>query len=192
MGKYESRKRRTVSSRAFVVLLALVLILGVAAGSTVAWLVAKTDPVVNTFTYGDINITLEESTGSNYKIIPGVNIAKDPKVTVKAGSEACWLFVKVEEKGNFVADKVTYAIADGWNALDGQTGVYYREVPAATDDTGFDVLKNNTITVSDQLTKTEIQNLTGADKTPTLTFTAYAVQKDGIADAAAAWAKVTP
>ena len=190
MGKYESRKRRTVSSRAFVVLLALVLILGVAAGSTVAWLVAKTDPVVNMFTYGDINITLAETTGRNYKIIPGVNITKDPKVTVKAGSEACWLFVKVEKAGDFVADKVTYAIDDGWTALESQSGVYYREVPAANADTEFYVLKNNTITVSDQLTKTEIQNLAEADKAPTLTFTAYAVQKDGIGDVATAWSKI--
>ena len=50
MGKYESRKRRTVSSRTFIMLLALVLVIGVAAGSTVAWLTAKTDSVVNTFT----------------------------------------------------------------------------------------------------------------------------------------------
>lgn len=192
MGKYESRKRRTVSSRAFVVLLALVLILGVAAGSTVAWLVASTESVVNTFTYGDINIELTETkpAGREAKIIPGVDIEKDPKVTVKANSEACWLFVKVEEKGNFVADKVTYAIADGWNALEGQTGVYYREVAAVTADTDFYVLKDNKVTVSDQLIKTEIQALTGEDKAPTLTFTAYAVQKDGIADAAAAWAKI--
>lgn len=102
MKHYE--KRRSVSGRLFVLMLALVLVLGCAVGGTVAWLVAKTDPVVNTFTYGDINITLTETTGENYKIIPGVDIGKDPKVTVKAGSEACWLFVKVEEEGTFVAD----------------------------------------------------------------------------------------
>lgn len=187
MGKYESRKRRTVSSRAFVVLLALVLILGVAAGSTVAWLVASTDSVVNTFTYGDINIDLSETTGKNYKIIPGVDIAKDPKVTVKAGSEACWLFVKVEKEGNFVNGKVTYEIADGWTKL--EDGVYYREVGAVTADTDFYVLKDNKVTVSDQLTKDDIA---GISTQPTLTFTAYAVQKDGIADAATAWEKVTP
>ena len=195
MGKYESRKRRTVSSRAFVVLLALVLILGVAAGSTVAWLVAKTDPVVNTFTYGDINITLAETTGKNYKIIPGVNITKDPKVTVQGGSEACWLFVKVDgENWPTFAEtdgtlKVKYAIANGWTALEGQSGVYYREVGAAATDTSFDVLAGNEVTVSENLTKDDIK---GIATQPKLTFTAYAVQKDGIADAAAAWAKVTP
>lgn len=182
MGKYESRKRRTVSSRAFVVLLALVLILGVAAGSTVAWLVAQTDEVVNTFTYGDINIELKETTGDKYKIIPGVDIEKDPKVTVKGGSEACWLFVTVEEKGDFVANKVTYGIADGWTKL--EDGVYYREVGAVTDDTSFDVLAGNKVTVSQDLTKAEVNSI---NTQPQLTFKAYAVQKDGFTTAADAW-----
>lgn len=180
--------RRSVSSKAFAAVLALVLVLGCALGGTVAWLVAKSDPVVNTFTYGDININLEETTGSSYKIIPGMNIEKDPKVTVKANSEACWLFVKVEETGTFVADKVTYSVADGWTALTGQPGVYYREVGAVTADTDFYVLKDNVVKVSDTLTKEDIKDIpTG----PTLTFTAYAVQKDGIADAATAWSKIS-
>ena len=180
--------RRSVSSKAFAAVLALVLVLGCALGGTVAWLVAESDPVVNTFTYGDININLEETTGSSYKIIPGVDIAKDPKVTVEADSEACWLFVKVDEVGTFVADKVTYSVADGWTALTGQPGVYYREVGAVTADTDFYVLKDNVVKVSDTLTKEDIKDITTR---PTLTFTAYAVQKDGIADAATAWSKIS-
>lgn len=181
------KNRRNVSNKTVAILLALVLAIGCAVGGTLAWLISKTEPVVNTFTYGDININLAETTGTDYKIIPGVNISKDPKVTVTAGSEACWLFVKVEEQGTFVADKVTYEIADGWNALQGQTGVYYREVDAVTADTSFDVLKDNKVTVSDTLTKEDIKGIT---TNPTLTFTAYAVQKDGIDTAADAWAKI--
>lgn len=200
MGKYESRKRRTVSSRTFIMLLALVLVIGVAAGSTVAWLTAKTAPVVNTFTYGDINITLAETTGSDYKIIPGKDISKDPKVTVKDGSEACYLFVKVEEadwpeamEADATTRKVNYAIADGWTALEGQSGVYYRVVPATTADTSFDVLKgseaypNGVVTVSENLTKAEISGITTQ---PKLTFTAYAVQQEGFDTAAEAWNQV--
>lgn len=180
--------RRSVSSKAFAAVLALVLVLGCALGGTVAWLVAESGPVTNTFTYGDINIALTETTGVDYKIIPGVDIAKDPKVTVKADSEACWLFVKVEETGTFVDGKVTYSVADGWTALTGQPGVYYREVGAVTADTDFYVLKDNVVKVSDTLTKEDIKDIpTG----PTLTFTAYAVQKDGIADAATAWSKIS-
>ena len=190
MKHYE--KRRSVSGRLFVLMLALVLVLGCAVGGTVAWLVAKTDPVVNTFTYGDINITLTETKPANQqaKIIPGVDIEKDPKVTVKAGSEACWLFVKVEEEGTFVANKVTYSVDDGWtqgNDTDIPANVYYREVGAVTADTDFYVLKDNKVTVSNSLTKEDITNITQ----PKLTFTAYAVQKDGIADAATAWSKVS-
>ena len=184
------KKFRELSGKLVVAMLAVTLLIGCAIGGTVAWLTANTAPVVNTFTYGDINITLAETTGTNYKIIPGVDITKDPKVTVKANSEDCWLFVKVEEAGTFVEGKVTYSIADGWTALAGQTGVYYREVLAAAADTNFDVIKDNKITVSSDLTKAEINGLTEANKTPRLTFTAYAVQKDGIADAATAWAKV--
>lgn len=197
--KHAANRRRGVSTRAFVALLALVLVIGCAAGGTVAWLVATTDSVTNTFTYGDINIGLTETKPVNQqaKIIPGVDIEKDPKVTVKANSEACWLFVKVEEEGTFVTGKVTYSIATGWTQGDGTkipANVYYREVPATTADTSYYVLKGSTeypngvVTVSENLTKDEIKNITAQ---PKLTFTAYAVQKDGNDTAADAWAKVT-
>ena len=189
------------SIRGLVLVLALALIVGVAGGATFAWLTAKTDPVVNTFTYGDINITLAENTGSDYKIIPGVDIEKDPLVTVKAGSEACWLFVKVEEEnwpefadgeGENAVRKVNYAIADGWTKGDGTSipaNVYYRDlgVDASNADQEFPVLKDNKITVSDTLTKIDIKGLSA---TPKLSITAYAIQKDGMTDAAAAWAAI--
>ena len=188
----KANRRRSVGMKTFVAMLALVLVIGCAVGGTVAWLVSSTNAVVNTFTYGDINITLGETTGATYKIIPGVNIDKDPKVTVKKDSEACWLFVKVEEEGTFVANKVTYSIADGWTKGDGTNipaNVYYRAVDAVTSDTDFAVLKDNKIYVSEELSKSEIPSITAQ---PKLTFTAYAVQKAGIDTAAAAWAKVNP
>ena len=191
--KHAANRRRGVSTRAFVALLALVLVIGCVAGGTVAWLVAKTDPVVNTFTYGDINITLAETTGNDYKIIPGTNIEKDPKVTVTAGSEDCWLFVKVVEEYWPTATledgtrKVSYAIADGWTKVEGQTNVYYREVKATDTAREFPVLSGNIVTVSDQLTKGDIKATQ-----PKLTFTAYAVQQENIADAKTAWEKANP
>lgn len=196
--RHVANRRRSVSSRAFIALLALVLVIGCVAGGTVAWLVATTDTVTNTFTYGNIDIALAETTGTSYKIIPGTNIAKDPKVTVAADSEACWLFVKVEETGTFVADKVTYAIANGWTQGDGTeipSNVYYREVSAEDAKTGVNyyvlagnaTYPNGVITVSADLTK---ENIPAAN--PTLKITAYAVQKENITTAADAWAKVTP
>ncbi len=190
------RKKKGVSTKVFLSLLALVLVVGCAVGGTIAWLTATTDPVVNTFTYGKINIALTETKPENKQatIIPGVNISKDPKVTVKADSEACWLFVKVGEANwpTFIDEdgrKVSYDIANGWKALDATNhpGVYYREVEAVTADTDFYVLKDNKVYVSENLTKEEVNGITTQ---PTLTFTAYAVQKDGIDTAADAWAKV--
>lgn len=183
--KHVANRRRSVSSRAFIALLALVLVIGCVAGGTVAWLVAKTEPVVNTFTYGNINIALAETTGTNYKVIPGTVIEKDPKVTVKAGSEACYLFVKVEKVGTFTG--MSYEIADGWTALEGENGVYYRQVGSVTADTSFEVIKGNEITVSETLTK---ENIPSAQ--PTLKITAYAVQQENIADAATAWKAANP
>lgn len=196
--RHVANRRRSVSSRAFIALLALVLVIGCVAGGTVAWLVAKTEPVVNTFTYGNINITLAETTGTNYKVIPGTVIEKDPKVTVKGGSEACWLFVKVEEVGaisTITTDPVHYAIDTGWAQLkdkDGKdvSGVYYRLVDAVDNDTAFNVLKDNKIIVSGELTKETINGY--AVQQPTLTFTAYAVQQENIADAATAWKAANP
>ena len=197
------KNRRNVSNKTVAILLALVLAIGCAVGGTLAWLISQTDSVVNTFTYGDININLAETTGADYKIIPGVNISKDPKVTVTAGSEACWLFVKVkEENWPTLADangtkKVSYRIADGWTALTGQIGVYYRKVDAATAKAGesYCILKGDTtyangvVTVSENLTKAEVNSIATATQ-PKLIFTAYAVQKDGIDTAAAAWEKI--
>lgn len=58
------------------------------------------------------------------------------------------------------------------------------------NDTAFNVLKDNKIIVSGELTKETINGY--AVQQPTLTFTAYAVQKENIDTAADAWAKVTP
>ena len=188
-----------MKKRTLAVLIAVIMVVACAVGGTLAWLKSQTQEVVNTFTAGDINITLAETT-SNYKMVPGNDIAKDPKVTVKAGSEACWLFVKVDKSENSTNpdkkafdDYLTYTIAAGWTPLtdadnDGAAddGVYYREVGATSSDTAFDVLLDNKVTVNDTVTKTMLNALDGSNN-PTLTFTAYAVQKDNINNVADAW-----
>ena len=201
VAKRRARQRKLRNRRIALTVCLMLVVMVASIGGTVAWLTASTTPVVNTFTYGDINITLAESTGNNYKIIPGVDITKDPKVTVAKDSEACYLFVEVKEENwldvtetvdDKAVRKVDYAIADGWTELTGAQGknggkVYYREVPAATDKAAeFCVLKDNKVTVRDSLTKQDIKDAEQAK----LTFTAYAVQKDGMTNAADAWAKI--
>lgn len=187
------RKRRGISTKALVALLALVLVIGCSLGGTLAWFVDETDAVTNTFTVGDINITLTEDhmneQGYTYKIFPGATIIKNPTVTVEANSEDCWLFVKLtEEKW---CDQVAYTLADGWAELSGEDGVYYQEVTESNSNQPFGVLKDNTLTVSADLTKADIDRMK-VEGNPTLTITAYAVQKEGVDTAPEAWAIANP
>ena len=165
-------------------------------GTTFAWLMDKTDPITNTFTVGDINITLEETKGTEitgarqFKMLPGNDIEKDPTVTVEAGSEACWLFVKIDKSANF-GTYMTYTVdttAGNWTLYSETTTevVYYREVAATDIDLPFEIIKGNKVTVLSSVTKDMLE----AAKTnaPTITFTAYAVQRDSNVDTAAeAW-----
>lgn len=198
-----------MKKKAIVAVVALVLVLCCAMGGTLAWLVDSTTEVKNTFTYGDINISLwehelnedgltlsadvftgEEQTG--FKMIPGNKIEKDPTVTVKADSEASWLFIKIVESNNF-DDFMTYGVASGWTQLtvDAEGNaitdlIYYREVAATTADTDFAVLANDSVSVKDTVTKDMLKD--GVFVAPTLSFTAYAVQRDAnITTAAQAW-----
>lgn len=174
-----NRKRIVIAA----VCAALVAML--AATGAIAWLTDQTQEVKNTFTVGNIDIELAE-TADDFKMVPGNDIAKDPVVTVKAGSEDCWLFVKIDESVN-LAGFIAYEVADGWTALEGEDGVYYREVAAAEEDAAFSVLAGDTVHVLDTVTKEQMDALT-QETYPTLAFTAYAVQKANLADAAAAWA----
>lgn len=188
--------RKGKFAKSFAVAVAVGLIMCSIIGGTVAWLITKTDSVTNTFTYGDINITLGETTGTEYEMVPGKSITKDPKVTVLADSEDCWLFVKLEKSGNPAAfdDFMEYQMEAGWTMLDGVDGVYYREVAKSESEQSFEVIKDNTITVKGEVTKEMLNNL--GTTYPTLTVTAYAVQRDDDIDAidtaAEAWALAEP
>ena len=165
--------------------LALALVVGATIGGTIAWLTDTSDEVVNTFTTSDVDITLTETDAdkdkdankNSYQMVPGCTIEKDPKVTVATGSEECWLFVKLEKSDNFDT-YMTYEIADDWTPLGGVENVYYRHV--TTDRMGennaYTVLKNNQVTVKNDVTKEQMNALEKSQTYPTLTVTAYASQ----------------
>ena len=166
-----------MKKKSLALLAALVLVIGCIIGGTLAWLTAKSDVVTNTFTTSDIKVELKETNGPEYKMIPGYTISKDPKATVLAGSEECYLFVKLDKSTNFDT-YLEYLIADGWTKLDGVTDtVYYREVKTANIGTAYSVLKDNQVTVKGDVTKEQMNALDteGAEK-PTLKITAYASQ----------------
>ena len=173
--------------KVLAMMLAVLMIVTATVAGTVAWLIDNTAPVVNTFTTSDVDIELTETTGENYKMIPGQPINKDPKVTVLADSEACWVFVKIEKTENYDSFMNGYTVAAGWTEL--ETGVYYREVIDTDANQEFYVLDGNTLQVKTGVTKAMMDGLTGANY-PKLTFTAYAIQKAGFDNAAAAWDEI--
>ncbi len=168
--------------------LASVLICCSIVGTTYAWLVMKTEPITDTFTVGNINITLSESTSRNKKMVPGATLTENPMVTVKANSEDCWLFIRMNKSEGFETF-LECSVANGWTALTGEAGIYYREVALNSEaDQVFDILKDNQVTVKESATKEQYDEL-GEEDYPTLTFTAYAVQKLGFETPSAAWAE---
>lgn len=183
------KTRRTRRMRNMLLVVSMMLVVAMASvGVTVAWLTDSTKEIVNTFTTSDISIELAE-TGANvsgevmtnsYQMVPGKVITKDPEVTVKGGSEDCWLFVKLDKSANFV-DFMTYTMADGWTEL--RDGVYYRTVSSSDDDQTFPVILNDEVTVKTEVTKAQLNDLTDANL-PTLTVKAYACQKDNNIDTA--------
>lgn len=187
-------KKLTFNKKSAALVLAGVLLVGGMAGGTLAWLTAETSEVTNVFTSSDINVTLVEKK-NDFKMVPGWTIEKDPKVTVKEGSEDCYLFVKVEETGvSFIPDEETmpkvysfddflsYKIADGWTKLTSEEGVYYK-VFDSNDSTNtnamgqeYSILLNDEVTVQENVTKEMMNDLVTYKVNPELSFTAYAVQ----------------
>ena len=195
-----------------LVLCAILLVVGSVMG-TLAYLKSQTATISNVMTVGKVDITLSESVvneygvatsdkivatkdgvlgGPNsYKLIPGRTYTKDPIVTLKAGSEACYLFVKVTdgivniEKSEpasgsqaavlNIAEQMT---KNGWTQMNG-TDVWYKHIAQVTSvDTPHQVFASFTIKGD-----AAVANYSNA----TIDITAYAVQAEGFDNAKAAW-----
>ena len=181
-------------SKSFIITAALLIILGSAISGTVAWMFVKAEPVTNTFTYGDVKVELTETgtedgdddkNTNSYSFAVGGVVSKDPLVTVKAGTESCWLFVEAVESDNFDS-YLEYTIAEGWKSLNGEPGVYYRKVTESDADQSFPVLEGNQVKVRSFVTQEDLDALTENDY-PTLDFKAYVIQQAEVDSAADAW-----
>ena len=140
-----------MKKKTLTIAIALVLVVALAVGATWAYLTAQSGPVVNTFTVGKIldnanNFTLNEhplknanTTDGVYQldmdatpvqavtysaVMPGVDLPKDPTVTIKAGAlkADAYLFVVVDNK---LANGLSYTLDSVWKAIgsteDGKT-----------------------------------------------------------------------
>ena len=182
-------------SKVILTVISLVLVVAMSVAGTLAFLKVKTTDVQNTFSPSNIALSLTEEK-DDLKMIPGVDMKKAPKVTVTADIDT-YVFVKVEASAN-AAEYLTWAVdesATSWIKVPGETNVYYREVSAdvAADGESFYVLTgkgtgdfaNGFVTTKTSVTEAMMN--TAESSKPTLTFTAYAVQKDAMADVNAAW-----
>lgn len=192
----ENKKAKKVVA---LLLCAVLLVVGSVTG-TMAYLTSQ-DTVTNTFTVGNVTITLDEantdvygvatsgrtSDGNSYKLIPGHTYVKDPTIHVAAGSEVCYLFVKVEN-GISEVEATTNTIANqmsarGWSVVDGNVYKYATTIDARNSATNIDAIIFDTFTIDKD--KTDLTSF--GDKK--IIITAYAVQADGFTDADDAWNK---
>ena len=191
-------------NKALLLTLCAVLLVAASVMGTMAYLTSR-DAVVNTFSVGSISMSLDEqdvdnsTAGENdrdkanaYHLLPGHTYVKDPIIHIDAASEDAWIFVKVEngisayeaataDGYTSIADQIT---ANGWTALDGVTGVYYKEYTKGQNDKDLEVFAEFKVaTNADEVDGWA--NIT-AD-THKINVTGYAVQKDGFQTALAAW-----
>ena len=142
---------------------------------------------------------------NEYKLLPGHTYNKDPMVTVLSGSESSYVkmtvtFSKANELDAIFAptgadltsiftgyDAATWIAKGNTKDTTANTRTYefwYKEaVGAPTADVTLDALFDS-ITVPGTITGEQLETIEGM----TITVNAYAIQADGFADAAAAWA----
>ncbi len=192
--------------KTLTVLLALVLVIAMSVAGTMAYL-TSTDTVTNTFTVGNVAITLDEldtdeddnkddnvtqpddtvrDQANSYKLIPGNTYVKDPTIHVDANSEDCWLFVQVVngisglEAATVTDGYKTIAdqmTANGWTAVSGATNVY-----AYKDK----VSAGENVVVFNQFKIDGTADVSTVTENTKITIKAYAVQADNFSTAAAA------
>ena len=198
--KIRSKKANRARIQVITIAVSLMLVAAIAIGGTVAWLVDTTESVTNTFTFGDIDITLKETKATDSTVldadnqeqkneyanlVPGKKVPKNPTVTFLKDSVACYVFIKVKKSANF-NDFFTATIDTSiWKTLPNENNVYYCVVNEAEAKSGKElkVLKDDQVTVNSNVTKAMINSLTDATY-PTITFTAYAIQSENLGDTA--------
>lgn len=192
------------TSKALLLGLCALLLVGASVLGTMAYLTSN-DEVVNTFTVGNVGITLDEAKvnadgtevvgaarvkENGYQLMPGHPYKKDPTIHVGANSEDCYLFVKVDNAisalestvaGESVADQMD---THGWVAVNQAKypGVYVLTEDGAPKFVG----KNTDHVVFDNFTiSKDVTGFDGYEKNEDgtlkakITVTAYAIQKDG-------------
>ncbi|MCI7624666.1 MAG: SipW-dependent-type signal peptide-containing protein [Clostridiales bacterium] len=133
-------------SKALLLTLCAVLLVAASVMGTMAYL-TSTDKVENTFTVGNVKITLDEAKvntdgtpvtpaervkANSYKLLPGHTYNKDPMVTVLSGSEA-----------SYIKMTVTFSKAGALDAIFASTGADLTSIFNGYDSANW-IYKGNT------------------------------------------------
>lgn len=198
----------TTTKKLVIAVVALSLALVAFASVTLAWITAQSTVVTNTFTYGKVEITLDEAkvseygdllykdenkteledrvTANKYKLIPGEAYTKDPTVKVKSGSEPCYVYVEVNNglKNVIVATTIEDQMkAKGWLQISGTNIWYYNAVvDTLTEGEDIDLIVFESFKLADEIA--DIATVANN----TITIKAYAVQSANLGTAEEAWA----
>jgi predicted ribosomally synthesized peptide with SipW-like signal peptide len=191
------------TKKALLLALCAVLLVVSTVFATMAYLTSTTQVVKNTFTVGDVEITLDEAkvdvygenangrttTGNEYKLIPGHEYIKDPTVYVDSTSEKCYVYVEVINNiAAIEADKTIAAqmVELGWTQIAGTNVWYYNtavDPSVAGADLNLEVFK--TFTILDNAVVDGYVTATNANSY--ITIKACAIQADGFDDVLDAW-----
>lgn len=168
-------------------------------GSSLAYF-TDTEEKTNTFTVGNVDITLTEPNWdadiNNKDLIPGKTIPKDPTITVEADSETAYTFMKVEVSEDFADLMIAYATATGKTNPEDVVAAWF------TTETRPKVMEMNleeryvilgvlspkaageSVTYFDEVKiPAEVtQKMIKADGTYEIKVTAYAIQAEGFYD----------
>ena len=209
------KKARTNNARRILLLVGLMsLVAVISIGGTIAWLTAETPAVTNTFTTAGIKIDLTETLapdgttlapGAEWsaQLVPGKTYSKNPTVSVdgQVTNVDVYLFVKIEEDAKDYLDYTSTLTEPEWMKGDGTNipaNVWYRTVAKDAATKSWNLLDGNTVKVKEDLLKSVPDNDKETGKTympatsVTLKYTAYAIQTEGFATPAAAWAELNP
>lgn len=176
--------KKNSGKKVVATLLAIVLLMGVAIGGTIAYLMDATTPVVNTFTPAEIEIKLEETPNDvenkvwTAQLVPGKEYTKDPVVSVVDAKTDidCYLFVRVEKTGEpdkYLEYTSLLTTDAGWTLVPNTTDVWYRIVYNNDTTQSWHLLSGDKVTVKSSLEKADMPT---AGTEVKLTYEAYAIQ----------------
>ena len=106
------RKSRVRMNRATVLLMAILMLIGVVAGSTVAYLIDKTDRVANTFEYAKVSCEITE----NFDKTTKSNVQVKNTGTTDAYIRATYVVNWLDKDNNIVASDNTSTTRNGRTA----------------------------------------------------------------------------